>query len=145
MITFERTADHEPEPGLGGSDYRVYADGEWIGKVTSTWNRTDGVHWVATDTNLAPIRSGRYPRAFENRKAATQALERRANRDDASHGVQLRPVLDPTIYEELPACFARCGETVAFSVWNDVGSEVFACRDHVGDAAGNLAKQAVPS
>ena len=60
----------------------------------------------------------------------------------ADRGAQVRPV-DPTSLKEVPNCFAGgCGGTVAFEAWSSGDDEhIYACRAHVGDAAGNLAKQ----
>lgn len=88
---FRPTVDHAPEPGLGGAEYDVTVTtvfgppGVPVGHVTSRWDRTNGVHWIADDADGAPVTGastpvGRpaRPKPFERRIDAAKALARKA-------------------------------------------------------------------
>lgn len=70
-MMFHRTKNHAPEPGLGGAEYEVSI---MVGTVKSTWNRTNGVHWLAYRNDGAVVMSGKTPRPFESRQQAAQYL-----------------------------------------------------------------------
>lgn len=85
-VRLGKTADHDPEPGLGGAAYEVSGPGgSVLGRVESQSDRTDGVQWLAKDLRGEPMRYGRPAgevgpvRTFEKRSGAVDALLGKVN------------------------------------------------------------------